>query len=88
MAMTTTDYAATLAFFLLDKTGGVCGKWQGKLLAADQRVLFGRVIGRGTIVINGEEETILNRVKVCFGLDWDDRNVTTWRELSRLDKDE
>ena len=80
--MTNIDYAAELAFFLLEKTGSVCGTWHGKLTAAEQRTICGRVIGRGTIVINGADETVLNRVKVCFGLDWDDRNVTTWRALN------
>lgn len=76
------DYAAELAFFLLEKTGSVCGTWRGKLTAVEQRSICGRVIGRGTIVINGTDETVSNRVKVCFGLDWDDRNVTAWRDLA------
>jgi hypothetical protein len=49
--------------------------------AADQRALFGRYIGKGTIVIDGTSETICNRVKVCFGLDSDDRNTTRWAAL-------
>lgn len=77
----TADYAANLAFFLLEKTGSVFGFWKGRLSAAEQRALFGRFIGKGKIVIDGEVETICNRVKVCFGLDWDDRNVTEWRAL-------
>lgn len=76
-----TDYAANLALFLQDKTGSIWGEWYGRMTAAEQRALFGRFIGKGTIVINGLDETILNRVKVCFGLDWDDRNVTAWRAL-------
>lgn len=76
-----TDYAANLALFLLDKTGSIWGEWYGRMTAAEQRALFGRFIGKGNIVINGLEETILNRVKVCFGLDWDDRSVTAWRAL-------
>lgn len=76
------DYAANLAFFLLEKTGSVCGKWCGRMLAQDQRNLFGRYIGKGIIIINGEDETIRNRVKVCFGADWDDRNVTKFASLS------
>jgi hypothetical protein len=75
------DYAANLALFLLDKTGSVLGRWEGKLLAVQQRHLFGRYLGKGTIVIDGTAETICNRVKVCFGLDSDDRNVTNWRDL-------
>jgi hypothetical protein len=73
--------ATNLAFFLLEKTGSVLGKWAGKMAAKDQRELFGRFIGKGEIIIDGTEETIGNRVKVCFGLDYDDRNVTAWRAL-------
>lgn len=75
------DYAANLALFLVEKTGSVLKTWKGKLTAAEQRNLFGRNIGKGTIVINGEEETIANRVVVCFGHDYDDRNVTRWVAL-------
>ena len=75
------DYAANLALFLLEKTGSVLGTFKGRMKAKDQRALFGRFIGKGKIIINGEDETICNRVKVCFGLDWDDRNVTKWRNL-------
>jgi hypothetical protein len=75
------DYAANLALFLLEKTGSVCGEYIGRMPAADQRALFGRNIGKGKIVINGATETICNRVKVCFGLDYDDRNVMKWNAL-------
>ena len=75
------DYAANLALFLLAKTGSIFATWKGKLTATEQRDLFGRYIGKGTIVIDGTAETIRNRVKVCFGLDYDDRNVTAWRAL-------
>lgn len=80
-ASRTPDYAANLALFLLEKTGSIFGEWIGRMTAAEQRALFGRFIGKGRIVINGEEETIANRVKVCFGLDSDDRNVTRWSAL-------
>jgi len=70
-----------VAFFLLQNTGSVLGTWSGKLTAAEQRELFGCYIGKGQIVIDGTKETICNRVKVCFGLDYDDRNVTNWRDL-------
>ena len=75
------DYAAKLALFLVDKVGTIFGTWSGKLTATEQRDLFGRFIGKGQIVIDGEQETLCNRVKVCFGLDYDDRNVTRWRDL-------
>jgi len=75
------DYAANLALFLLEKTGSVFGLWVGRMTASEQRDLFGRNIGKGRIIIDGEAETICNRVQVCFGLDYDDRNVTAWRAL-------
>ena len=76
------DYAAQLAMFLIEKTGSVFGNWSDRMTAKEQRALFGRFIGKGRIVIDGERETLCNRVKVCFGLDYDDRNVTNWRDLS------
>ena len=76
-----TDYAACLALYLVEKTGSCLGEVVVKLSAAEQRALFGRYLGKGRTVINGREEIIANRVKVCFGLDYDDRNVTAWRDL-------
>lgn len=77
----TTDYAANLALFLIERVGSVFGTWSGRMPASQQRALFGRSLGKGTIVIDGERETVCNRVKVCFGLDYDDRNVTKWAVL-------
>lgn len=75
------DYAANLALFLLERTGSIFGQCALRMSAADQRELFGRFIGKGRIVIDGEAETICNRVSVCFGLDYDDRKVTRWVAL-------
>jgi hypothetical protein len=77
----TPDHAASLALFLLERTGSVLGAWIGRMTATEQRALFGRYLGRGRIVIDGAAETICNRVKVCFGLDYDDRNLTRWSAL-------
>lgn len=79
--MNNPDVAGRLALFLTEKTGSPLGCWVGKLTAAEQRALIGRVIGRGRTVIDGEAETVCNRVKVCFGLDTDDRNTTAWKAL-------
>ena len=76
--MTKFEAAENIAFFLLEKTGSVLGYWYGKLSAKEQRALFGQFIGKGNIVIDGEREEIFNRVKVCFGLDYDDRNYRKW----------
>lgn len=78
------DYAANLAFFLLERTGSIFGVWSGKMSAAEQRKLCGIHIGKGTIIIDGASETVCNRVKVCFGLDYDDRNVRKWKELQSV----
>lgn len=75
------DYAANLAFFLLEKTGSIFGTFSMRMTANEQRKLFGRFLGKGRIIINGNDETIRNRVKVCFGLDYDDRNSINWRDL-------
>jgi hypothetical protein len=76
-----TDYAGNLSFFLLEQTGSIFGTWSGKMSAAEQRKLCGRHLGKGTIIIDGASEMICNRVKVCFGLDYDDRNLLKWKDL-------
>lgn len=75
------DYAANLAFFLLEKTGSVLGRWEGRLDAKEQRELIGEYLGKGTIIIDGAKELVANRVSVCFGQDYDDRNETKWGAL-------
>lgn len=75
------DYAANITFFLFEKTGSVWGQWKGRMTAVEQRRLMGRFLGKGMIVIDGTTETVCNRVKVCFGHDYDDRNVTKFAAL-------
>lgn len=74
-------HAEQLALFLLENTGSIFGVWSGRMTAAEQRALFGQFLGKGIIIIDGEKETICNRVKVCFGLDYDDRNLRRWAAL-------
>ena len=74
--------AGVLAQFVQACTGSVCGKVERRMTAKDQRALFGQVIGRGTIVVDGANETVSNRVIVCFGQDYDYRNVTRWVDLT------
>ena len=76
-----TDHAASLALFLTEKTGSCLATWKGKLPAADQRALFGRFIGKGTLEIDGTAETLVHWVSVCFGQDYD---VTFERKWSAL----
>jgi hypothetical protein len=49
--------------------------------AKDQRALTGKVLGKGVVVIDGDRETVSCRVSVCFGLDYDYRNVFQWSAL-------
>lgn len=70
-----------LAIYLLDKTGSIFGCIAEPMSAKVQRELFGTYFGKGFIVIDGMNETVCNRVKVCFGLDSDDRNITRWVNL-------
>ena len=75
------SYIENLTCFLSDQTGSVLSVWKGKMAAKEQRALFGRYIGKGLIVVNGDDETICNQVKVCFGQDYDNRNITRWADL-------
>lgn len=73
--------AENLAALLVEKTGSVWGEYRAKMTAAEQRELFGRYLGKGLICIDGEKETVSNRVVVAFGADYDYREVTSWRDL-------
>ena len=75
------DYAANLALFLTERTGSCLNKWKGKLLASEQRALFGRFLGKGTIVIDGTAETLVHWVSVCFGQDYDVTFDRKWGAL-------
>jgi len=75
------DYAAQLALFLLDQTGSIYGRYRGTMPAKQQRALFGRFIGKGTIVINGTDETLYMRRTACFGTTWDEGGYTKWAAL-------
>lgn len=71
---------ANLANFLMEKEGSVLATWSGKMPAKQQRELFGVFMGKGTIVINGENETIQHLVKVCHwnGQDADPTFYAEW----------
>ena len=78
------DAAGNMAIFLLQETGSIWGKWSGRLSAADQRKLFGKVIGKGTLVIDGGDETVCHFRTVCFGTMVDCVSTDYWRDLSCL----
>ncbi|ANB77970.1 hypothetical protein AYM40_37020 (plasmid) [Paraburkholderia phytofirmans OLGA172] len=75
------ELAAKLALFLVKRTGSRIEKWSGTLLAAEQRALFGRFFGKGTLTIDGKRERIKHTVSRSFGMG---REVTTdvaWADL-------
>ena len=74
-------YVANLVELLLDKTGSIFGTVRLKLTAKEQRALFGQNLGKGTIIINGTDETIVHRVKIAYGNDWDDTARIQWKDL-------
>lgn len=73
--------SANMASFLLEKMGSVCGVWSGSMPAKEQRALFGQFIGKGTITIDGNDETLKHVKKVCFGADWIETFYRTWKAL-------
>ena len=75
------EAATNLAHFLMEKTGSIFGTIDVRMSAAEQRQLFGHFVGKGTIEINGETETIKHYRKVCFGLDSECTKVLRWRDL-------
>jgi hypothetical protein len=75
------DRAAFLSLVLSEATGTTCGYLESRMTADEQRAIFGRYLGKGIIQIDGERAEISMRVKVCFGTDCDERNITHWRDL-------
>lgn len=65
------DRAAAMAFFLLEHTKSIFGVWNGRMSFADQRRLFGKVIGKGRIFIDGAIERVDMSIVTGFGQDRD-----------------
>jgi len=63
------DVASNMAHFLMVNDLGIFDAWRGKMKAVDQRKIFGVKLGKGTIVIDGENDRATCRVTVCFGTD-------------------
>lgn len=74
-------YVSNLVELLLDKTGSIFGNVRLNLTAKEQRAMFGQYLGKGTIIINGNDETVIHRKKVCFGADWEDTERLQWKDL-------
>jgi len=75
------DKGAALAFFLLENTGSVLGKFWGHMRAADQRALFGHFLGKGKLMIDGDRELLTHSYKICFGTDVETNFRKRWIEL-------
>jgi hypothetical protein len=65
------DRGAAMSFFLLDNVKSIFGVWVGRMSYADQRALFGKVIGKGRIYIDGAQELVDMSVSMAFGQDRD-----------------
>jgi hypothetical protein len=75
-----TDVAARLSLFLTGEVGSTFGTWKGRLSAAQQRALFGKVIGKGLLYVDGNQLTVTHVWTVCFGSDFDQK-VIEWGHL-------
>jgi len=75
------DIATNLAHFLAANGKSVVSFTSFHMAANDQRKLFGRFLGKGTIVIDGEREELRHVRKVCFGTDWDTTDCIRWSAL-------
>lgn len=78
------DIAANLAFFLIENTGSATGCVLSRMYARDQRALFGRFLGKGTIKIGGDPELVEHHITVCFGLLPDCTHSFSWTKLMEL----
>lgn len=76
------DRGAALAFFLLDNTGSIFECWSGYMSTADQRAVFGRVLGKGLFFISGSNELVSMSVSMCFGTMRDFKFHMPWSELA------
>lgn len=56
-----------ICHFLTEQTGSVNGVWSGKMSAKEQRKLMGTFLGKGMIVINGQEGKVYHMVKTYNG---------------------
>ena len=73
--------AENLTAYLVNKTGSVLNRVSIKMNAKEQRELFGSYLGKGTIIIDGNEERLIHQVSVCFGQDYDNTFDKSWKDL-------
>lgn len=53
------DHYETVSDFLIEETGSPDSTWKGTLSFDEQHRLFGKVFGRGTIIIDGGQEKVM-----------------------------
>lgn len=70
-----------IGLFLTMRTGTCTGRWEGRMRAAEQRALFGRFFGKGTLTIDGATERIQHCVTRCFGLDYEFTADLRWADI-------
>lgn len=58
-----------IAAFLMKEKGSVLEMWVGRMSYEEQRKLFGKVFGKGRIVIDGAREEVYMIVKIDYGTD-------------------
>ena len=75
------EIAENLTAYLVNKTGSVFNRVSFKMNAKEQRELFGSYLGKGTIIIDGNEERLIHQVSVCFGQDYDNTFDKSWKDL-------
>lgn len=72
---------ADIGLFVTVRTGTCTGHWEGRMRAAEQRALFGRFFGKGTLIIDGATERIQHCVTRCFGLDYEFTADLRWGDI-------
>jgi len=77
------EIVGALAIFLLNRTGSIYGKFEGRLTQTEQREAFECVpFGKLKVTIDGAAETVGAYRKVCFGTDWE-ANSYGWLEFEK-----
>jgi len=72
---------SNITLFLQEQTNSIFGVWSGRLPAKTQREMFGKFLGKGTITIDGENETLKHTVSRCFGLDYEHTTDIKWNQI-------
>lgn len=79
------ELAAKIGIFLISKGLHSWDSWSGKMLKKDQMEAFGVYFGKGTIHVDGLEESITSIVSCCFGTDYMTSCRVNCKEFSWID---